>query len=619
MTVDSEIWFPIPESNLVPLLFSNPFHKSSIYTTNVPTEQLRKRVLERRISPTRPIFIHPDTGAQIGWARLQNDVYRFADGFRNKLGFKPAPLRQNEPYTVSSPVLLHLPNCMAYMPLFFGAAAAGLSVTMCNPYYTPNELLHILVTSRPAIVATTPMGLPVVKDAINQLEDKTQARLYKEGGRIFIVNVAHDDYGLCTGSHPHDLSRDAEGWVTADYKWLFGRDGFQPDEWSGDENAKRVCCILWSSGTSGKSKGVVLTHKAMCAGTIMQGFADPEFGADECFIGFVPFFHVLGLSCIALLAPAMGASVVVMPRFDLDRFLQLASVHRATLIHIAPPVAVALAKTPLIGKYDLSSIRACSSGGAPLPADVIRTVYDRLGVLVKMGYGASEAGGITSQMANTWAELEPLLGTTGTPFKGVQIKIVDTEGSGRVLPIGEEGEILIKSPSLMSGYLNDPETTKETLTPDGWYRSGDIGTLDKDGNVKITDRMKDMIKSSGFQCSPVEIEGALAGHTKVADAAVGSIYSEEHGTEFPRAYVVPMDRSLLNYTQPPSKELVDLAWELSKRVESSLIKYKWLRGGIVFIDQVPKNPSGKILRRLFKNCRGVEVNIYDQHPRQAKL
>jgi len=313
-------------------------------------------------------------------------------------------------------------------------------------------------------------------------------------------------------------------------------------------------------------------------------------------------------------------------QFDLELFLRLIEAHRATFTYIAPPVAVALAKTRLLGEYDLSSLKSLSSGGAPLAADVIRTVHERLGVLIKMGYGASEAGGICNQIADTWEELEPQLGTTGRPMPGTLVRIVDVDGSGRTLKYGEEGEIWIKSPTLMSGYLDDPQTTAETLTADGWYRSGDIGKLDRSGNLQITDRMKDMIKSSGFQCSPVEIEGVLAGHPQVADVGVGAIYSPDDATEYPRAFVVPMDRTILTRSleeNKPSIELVTLAHELNKRVESKLIKYKWLRGGILFVDQVPKNPSGKILRRLFKDCRGVEVQLYEWRPnnveRQAKL
>ncbi|EPQ51761.1 acetyl-CoA synthetase-like protein [Gloeophyllum trabeum ATCC 11539] len=508
-----------------------------------------------------------------------------------------------------------------------GAAAAGLTVTMCNPFYTPGELLHVLHTARPAVIITTPTGLSTLKEAAKQLDDKEQARIYKECGRVFIVDVTHDDYGLYDGN-PQTVTPKSghDGWLTADWKWLLGKPGFQMDGWSPEEVAKRVCFILWSSGTSGKSKGVVLSHRAVCAGVVTQRYGQQWMGPDEVEVAFVPFFHVLGLACVALLGPAMGVSIVVLPRFELELFLRLVEAHRATYIHMAPPVAVALAKTPLLGKYDLSSLRGCSSGGAPLAADVIRTVYDRLGVMIKLGYGSSEAGGITAQYADTWEELKPLLGNTGKPTPGLVVKIVDAEGSGRTLPLGEEGEIWIKSPALMSGYLNDPESTSEALTPDGWYRSGDIGKLDKSDNLQITDRMKDMIKSSGFQCSPVEIEGVLAGHPQVADVAVGAIYSPEDATEYPRAYVVPMDRSLLEKSvksNKPCAELVALADELNKRVETRLIKYKWLKGGILFIDQVPKNPSGKILRRLFKDCKGIEVQLYEQgkysNSRQAKL
>ncbi|TFK52983.1 acetyl-CoA synthetase-like protein [Heliocybe sulcata] len=618
---------PLVSTNVVSYVFSNPFHESSVGVTQAPTEELRKSGLKHHVPPAKPIFIHPHTGAHISWQRLKQDVHRFADGFRNKVGLRPDPLQAHNRYTVSSPVLLHLPNCLPYVPIMLGAAAAGLSVTMCNPFYTPGELLHVMTTAKPAAIITTPAGLPILKEAARQLDDKDQARLYKEGGRVFVVDVTHDDYGLYNGL-PKTITPNVgrDGWVTADYKWLLGEHVFQIDEWSPEEAEKRVCFILWSSGTSGRSKGVVLSHRAMVASVLSQRYSTPWMGPDEVEIAFVPFFHVLGLACVALLAPAIGVSIVVLPRFDLEVFLRLIEAHRATSIHMAPPVAVALAKTRLLGEYNLSSLKGLSSGGAPLAADVIRTVYERLGLLIKMGYGASEACGICGQVAETWEELEPQLGLTGVPMPGVIIRIVDVDGSGRTLCHGEEGEIWIKSPSLMSGYLNDPQTTSETLTHDGWYRSGDIGKLEKTGNLQITDRMKDMIKSSGFQCSPVEIEGVLAGHPQVADVGVGAIYVPEDATEHPRAYVVPMDKMALARSledNKPSIELITLAEELKKRVENKLIKYKWLKGGILFVDQVPKNPSGKILRRLFKECKGVEVQLYERAQkhveRQAKL
>jgi acyl-CoA synthetase (AMP-forming)/AMP-acid ligase II len=193
----------------------------------------------------------------------------------------------------------------------------------------------------------------------------------------------------------------------------------------------------------------------------------------------------------------MGGTTVVMPKFDPVSFLTLAQQYRATHLHLAPPVAVILAKSPLLDGFDLSTVRSGTSGGAPLGVAIIEAVYKRLGFLIKLGYGLSETASVTSTLADTFEQYKPFAGATGVPCPSVEIKVISTDGSGKLLEIEEAGEVLIRSPSLMNGYLNNEAATKEALDAEGWFHTGDVGKLDKAGNLSIVDRLKEVIKVKG--------------------------------------------------------------------------------------------------------------------------
>lgn len=219
---------------------------------------------------------------------------------------------------------------------------------------------------------------------------------------------------------------------------------------------------------------------------------------------------------------------------------------------------------------DLSSVKAATSGGAPLGPEVIKAVYKRLGILIHMGYGLSETSGVTAQLADTWADLEPLLGTSGTAYPGTELSIASTE-DGKIVPLGAEGEILIRAATNLISYLNNPAATKEAINKDGWFCTGDVGKLDAHGRLTITDRLKELIKVKGFQCSPAELEDGLCGSPFVADAGVTGIYYEDEATEYPRAYVVPKDKSILQ----GGKKAEEFAHQVRKYIEGSYVHYKW--------------------------------------------
>ncbi|EON67618.1 hypothetical protein W97_06761 [Coniosporium apollinis CBS 100218] len=493
---------------------------------------------------------------------------------------------------------------------------------MANPALTASELAWILQNAKPQAIVTTLDGWKTLRRAIEELSDNVVRQTLLRDDRIFTVDPTSDPYG--TASHtPGPPPPGARDW-----KALLSSPPLKsPIPFTPSECLARTAVIIWSSGTSGKSKGVQLSHAALTTSLAALWHISTGFDGDERWLAFVPFFHVFGLTNVLLLAACCGGTALVMPKFEPRTLLGYVQRHRVTFLHMAPPVAVLLAKSPMLDDFDVSSVRGGVSGGAPLGSEVIETVHKRLGFPVKLGYGMSEAPSLCHQVGDTWEELQPQLGSTGVPLYGVEIKIVpsDSDGAGAVLKRGREGEILVRSPSVMSGYLNNGAATAEAFTQDGWLRTGDVGKIDDSGFLWITDRLKEVIKVKGFQVSPSELEAVLCASPLVADAGVISVFDAAQATELPRAYVVPTDTTLLTQhvlgETEASPELKRLGGEVRKWVEGRTAHYKWLRGNVVFVLQIPKTPSGKILRRLLKDTKGVDVCIYPEkvQPVRAKL
>ncbi|KZV94993.1 acetyl-CoA synthetase-like protein [Exidia glandulosa HHB12029] len=450
-------------------------------------------------------------------------------------------------------VMVQLPNCIVYAPVLFGVWAAGLTASTVNPFLTKSELEHVLRLSRPQAIITLAGGpLQTLRDAVAALDDTALRRHYERAGCIFVVDPEDDDYGA--RARPSKEPH-LPGWTVRNWKWLLLD---EPAEWvippmTEQEAKARIALVMWSSGTS---------------------------------------------------------------EFDLRTFLELVSTFRATFIHIAPPVALALAKSPLVDRFDLSSVKRAISGGAPLGQEIITEVYKRTGIKVSMGLGMTETSGGTAQQSSlTWEEMQAAPGSTGRFMLGIDAKLIDEEG--KVVKLGEPGELLLRSPMNFSCYLNDEKATAAAVTADGWYHSGDVAKMDEHGNVYIVDRLKDVIKYKGLQVAPAELESILCACPLVKDAGVTAVYSHAEATELPRAFVVPTDPSLvtsLGHVTPAQARFAD---EVRRHVEEHTVKYKWLRGGIVICKEIPTSPSGKRLRKLLKGVvHGTEVIMY---PPTAKL
>lgn len=533
-------------------------------------------------------------------------------------------------------MLVQLPNCLAFAPVVFGVFASGLTASLAAPALTASELSWILQNARPQAIVTAKACLGAMREA---LRSPALDQAYASRVPVFVVDVATEQYPYSASASIDPKSRAQE------HEWtcLLSEPSFPmaPYQLPPGSAANRTAVILWSSGTSGRSKGVLHSHHAIVF-SIISLWAEADIhkpGFQQRWLGYIPFYHVFGLCNIFVMLPCIGATCYVMQAFNLEEVCASIGKRQITYLHMAPPVAVMLAKSPVIEKYKqnggFKSIIAGLTGGAPLGHEVVLEVHKRLGFRVRMGYGLSETCNTTVQKGLSEALMHADAGSSGSPHWGVELMIAadgqdfqaatTKAGKTRV-----EGEILIRSPGVLQAYLPlgglhkdktpDMSITKDALTPDGWFRTGDVGFLDEKGHVRITDRLKEMIKVRAYQVAPAELEAILCSSELVADAGVIGIYDKDEATEWPRAFVVPQKIELVQNGDRSALEA--LAAELKVLVEKRTAKYKWLKGGIVFVEAIPKSPSGKILRRVMKDGGvkgGIEVAVYQKKKRDSKL
>jgi acyl-CoA synthetase (AMP-forming)/AMP-acid ligase II len=285
-----------------------------------------------------------------------------------------------------------------------------------------------------------------------------------------------------------------------------------------------------------------------------------------------------------------------MAKFDLEKWCQHVQNYRITFSYVVPPVVLLLGKHPIVEKYNLSSMRMMNSGAAPLTQELVEAVYNRLRIGIKQGYGLSETSPTTH--TQPWSEWRESVGSVGKLLPNMEARYMDMPEDGsepREVPTGEVGELYLRGPNVFLGYHNNPAATADSISPEGWFRTGDVGYQDAKGNFYITDRVKELIKYKGFQVAPAELEGILVDNSAIDDVAVIGIESAAHGTEVPVAYVV---RSANSKSSGVSAE--EEAANIIKWLEAKVAHHKRLRGGVRFVDEIPKSASGKILRRLLK-------------------
>jgi len=516
--------------------------KSTIPELSIPNVSVTEYALRHagRLGD-KPALIDGPSGRTLTYAQLAGAIRTVAAGLAAR-GFSKGDV-----------FAIYCPNIPEYAVIFNAVAMLGGINTTINPLYTPGELANQLNDSKARFLVTVPPFLAQAREAAAQAAiEEIFVFGEGEGATPFSALMEH-------GSEPPSVRIDP------------GED---------------LVVLPYSSGTTGLPKGVMLTHRNLVANMeqCLQMPGNDAFLEDDTVIAVLPFFHIYGMVVVMKLFLAQGATVVTMPKFDMVDFLETVQKYKVTVTPLVPPIVLGLAKAPVVEQYDHSSLRVVFCGAAPLGEGVAREASSRLKCQVMQGYGMTEASPVTHLTANL--EKDYPLGSIGKVVPATEVKIVDIE-TGAALGPNEEGELLIRGPQIMKGYLNKPGETAEAIDREGWYHSGDIGYFDEGGHFYIADRLKELIKYKGMQVAPAELEALLLTHEAVLDAAVIPSPDEEAG-EVPKAYLV-----LRGEVASPAV----MGDEIMAWVAERVAPHKRIRK-LEFIEQVPKSASGKILRRM---------------------
>ena len=504
----------------------------TIFTSPLPDVAMRDVTITQALfaalekAPARVVLIDGPTGKAWTGAEVIAGVKALAGGLSAR-GFG-----------AGHRVALMSPNSPEFAVIFHAVGWAGGTLTTLNPTYTAAEVRHQLTDSGAEVLFTIAAFEATARDGMAG----TNCR------ELVIIEAMQAWHGPALPAQvPVDLDA-------------------------------HVFVLPYSSGTTGLPKGVMLSHRNLVV-NVDQGLAVIKILPDETLVAFLPFFHIYGMNVMLNTHLIAGARLICMPRFDLPAFLGFVQDHRVRMVMAVPPVANALAKHPLVDSYDISSLKVFVSAAAPLGAELSNACGARTGAMTMQGYGMTELSPI-SHFSN---EERAVAGAVGFTVPNTFCKIVDA--GGQALGVDAEGELCIKGPQVMMGYLNNPEATARTIDAEGWLHTGDIACFDASGQLFIRDRLKELIKVKGFQVAPAEVEAVLQTYPGVLDAAVIGVADDEAG-EVPMAFVVLAAG-------------VDLGG-VAAHLAAELSPYKQPKH-IEVIDAIPKSASGKILRRLLKD------------------
>jgi acyl-CoA synthetase (AMP-forming)/AMP-acid ligase II len=485
----------------------------------------------------KPAMVEGASGRTLSYAQLVEMVRRVAAGFAAH-GLKKGDV-----------LGIYSPNVLEYPVAFHATASLGGISTTVNPLYTPRELAQQLNDAGASYLLTVPAFIDNARAAVREVPTVREIFVLgeAEGATPFASLLEH-------GDQPPHVQIDPRNDLVA---------------------------LPYSSGTTGLPKGVMLSHQNLVAElAVVDGRPDVVFPREhDTLLAFLPYFHIYGIVMFLSLGLRNGATIVNMPRFDLEQYLDLIQRYGVTYLHLVPPIVIALSKHPIVDNYNLSTAKWALSAAAPLGRPAADAFTQRLGTQLLQAYGMTEVSGASHVGSCLPERSNPSAG--GSLVPNVECLVVDP-ASGEALERGQAGEIWVRGPIVMRGYLGRPDATANTIDGDGWLHTGDIGYVDESGDVFIVDRVKELIKYKGLQVAPAELEGILLGHPAVADAAVIPSPDEEAG-EVPKAFVVLKSAAS--------------AEEIMAYVAERVAPHKKIRL-MQMVETIPKSATGKILRRV---------------------
>lgn len=513
------------------MIFSSPHP-----TVAIPEISLTDFVLQRAAEfGDKPAIIEGETGRTITYAQLTPLIRRLAAGFAN-LGLQKGDV-----------LAIYSPNSPEFALTFHAVASLGGVVTMVPPLFTDEEIKTQLRDSAARFLVSIPQLMGKARDAA------------AAAGIERLIVIGESESAANAISFASLLTHNAEPPIRT----------IDPQE--------DLAALPYSSGTTGFPKGVMLTHRNLVS-MLCQIQGNDALAADDTMICLVPMYHLYGLHVVTNLALSQGATVVTLSRYELRPFLEALQKYEVTIAPLVPPLVLALARAPEVKDYDLSKLRWIHCGAASLPHSVAQECLERLGCQIKYGYGLTEVSPLSHASIPLKRDTP---GSVGYCLPNTECKIVDPDTHAELVA-NEAGEIWIRGPQVMRGYLGNPQATEEMIDAEGWLRSGDVGYADEQGQLFVVDRLKELIKYKGRQVAPAELEAILLSHPAVADAGVIPSPDDEAG-EVPKAFVVLKSKAS--------------AEEIMEYVAQQVAPHKRIRL-LEFVTEIPKSPAGKILRRL---------------------
>jgi len=522
--------------------------ESKLPDLTIPKVSVGRYVLQERTSgdslKNKTAIVDGSNGAAFTYAEIEAEAAAMAGGLL-KLGGNG-----------SSVIALIAPNCPSFPVAFYAILHIGASVTTVNPTYTKTEMAAQFADCKPLIAFT------VSKCLENVLAAAAGTNLE----HIILIDGESSSEG-----------NDVPGTDQTIHSWAEVR--ADPVDEAPIDVYSTVAALPYSSGTSGRPKGVVLTHNNLVA-NLAQIRSVIGLNDTDVTLAVLPFFHIYGMQVLMNCLIAEGVLIVTMPRFEIEKALELIEKYKVTRLFTVPPILLALAKHEAVEKFDISSLRKISCGAAPLGRELAAEVSSRTGCTVIQGFGMTEL----SPVSHLTVGDDFKAGSCGIQVSNTECRIVSAEGED--LGVDEIGELWVRGPQVMQGYLNNPEDTSECLDAEGWLHTGDIARIDSDGHMYIVDRLKELIKCKGFQVAPAELEDIIVCHPSVSDAAVVGIPDTRSG-EVPKAFVKLKDNCRAS------------ALDIQEFVSEQVSSYKQIHQ-VEFVTEIPKSGSGKIIRRLLR-------------------